>query len=243
MSSVSTEAFLLRSIPYGEADVIAVLFTRRFGRLSLIARSAKKSRKRFGGTLDYFRLLDIDLKPGKRTGMGHLLNAEIICRFETLENDLAAYWAGGHILELASLGTQENNADETFFNLINAGIEALERGATPESLIRVFQAKALSALGYAFPCDKCLDCGTLLGGKKLVRQTGTIKCAACAGPNGLAFSTGALHTLRLAEKLPLHKMGTLKISPSINAEIGPLIEAALISALGVRPKSTHALQW
>jgi len=243
MSAISTEAFLLRSIPYREADIIAVFFTRRFGRISLLARNAKKSRKRFGGKLDYFRLLKIELKPGKRSAMGSLMNAEILCRFETLEKDLDAYWAGGHILELASLGSQENNRDEVFFNLVEASIKALEQGASPESLIRVFQAKALAALGYAFPCEKCLDCGTSLTGKKMARRLGVIKCSRCADPDDSFFSIGALHTLRAAGKLPLEKLASLKVPASINAEIGPLMEEALASALGVRLKSTCSLPW
>src|SRR5271157_2526292 len=52
MSVLTSEAVVLRTWPFQEADLIVSLFTRDYGRLSGVAKSALKSRKRFGGALE-----------------------------------------------------------------------------------------------------------------------------------------------------------------------------------------------
>jgi DNA repair protein RecO (recombination protein O) len=52
MKSLASEAVVLRVWPVHEADLIVSLFTRDYGRLRGVAKSALKSRKRFGGALE-----------------------------------------------------------------------------------------------------------------------------------------------------------------------------------------------
>ena len=59
MSKFSTPAILLRRVDYGDFDVIITFFTLKMGKLTLIAKSAKKSTRRFAGILELFSLLDV----------------------------------------------------------------------------------------------------------------------------------------------------------------------------------------
>ena len=62
-----SEAIVLRSYPLREADLLVTFFTREEGKLRGVARSAKKSRKRFGGALEPLtrvRLYYDDRDPG-----------------------------------------------------------------------------------------------------------------------------------------------------------------------------------
>jgi DNA repair protein RecO (recombination protein O) len=52
MSLLTSEAVVLRTWPFQEADLIVSLFTRDYGRLKGVAKSALKSRRRFGGALE-----------------------------------------------------------------------------------------------------------------------------------------------------------------------------------------------
>ena len=45
---ITTPAIVLRTVDYGEADRVVTLFTREHGKLSALARGARKSVKRFG---------------------------------------------------------------------------------------------------------------------------------------------------------------------------------------------------
>ena len=55
--SLKTEAVVLRSMRYGEADRILHLYTPHRGRMGAIAKGVRRARSRFGGRLEpYFRL-------------------------------------------------------------------------------------------------------------------------------------------------------------------------------------------
>src|SRR5919201_3073047 len=63
--SFKTEAVVLRSIRYGEADRILHLYSARRGRLGAIAKGARRPRSRFGGRLEPFFRLDLVLYEGR----------------------------------------------------------------------------------------------------------------------------------------------------------------------------------
>lgn len=244
MSPERTEAFLLRATPYGEADLVVMLLTRRHGRLSALARGARKSRRRFGGALDYFHLLEAEVRPG-RSGLGRLQGVELLRAFETVRGGVDAYWAGSHVLEVARLAAREGDPDEGLFRLVEESLAALDRGVEPTGLTRVFQARALAVLGYELPLSCCPACGEPYpepyGSRPAAHAGGAVACAPCAGPAAPTLSAGAWQTLRAAVRLPLDRLGTLRVPAGIQGEVGPLLDEALVSCLGARPRSLEGL--
>ncbi len=239
--TVATEALVLKVTPLGEADLVVALLTRRFGRLSLLARGARKSRKRFGGGLDYFHLVRAEVKPG-RGGLGTLAGIEPLRGFDVVRAGMEAYWAGSHVLEVARLGSREGAPDDGLFELVEASLAALGEGAAPRCLTRVFQARVLAALGYALPTQACPGCGEPWGatGRRAAHRDGAVLCAPCAGPRAAPLSVGALRTLGLAAALELGRLATLRVPPAIDGELEPFLTAALAAALGTAPRAPGA---
>ena len=62
---VKTEAVVLRSMRYGEADRILHIYTPQRGRVSAIAKGVRRARSRFGGRLEPFFRLQIELHEGR----------------------------------------------------------------------------------------------------------------------------------------------------------------------------------
>ena len=69
MPSFSTPAIILRRLDYSDYDLIVTVFTLEKGKLSLIAKYAKKSSRRFAGQLELFSLLDIVASTSRKGGM------------------------------------------------------------------------------------------------------------------------------------------------------------------------------
>jgi DNA repair protein RecO (recombination protein O) len=63
--TLKTEAVVLRSIRYGEADRILHLYSKTRGRIGAIAKGARKPKSRFGGRLEPFFRLDLILHEGR----------------------------------------------------------------------------------------------------------------------------------------------------------------------------------
>jgi len=236
MHATFTDALLLHLTPYRDADAVVQLLSGDLGLLPLLARGARKSRKRFGGALDYFCLVRAEVRPG-RHGMGTLLGVELLRSFQAIAADVDRYWAGCRLLETARLGAREGDPAPALFELLVSSLGALDAGSDPGSLTRVFQARVLRVLGYDLPLEECCLCGEGLDPAGAASLSGAVSCRPCAGPGATSLSAGALQTLRAACRLPLDRLGTLRLTAGTEAELAVLLEAALGSALGRRPRT------
>ncbi|MBW1752074.1 MAG: DNA repair protein RecO [Deltaproteobacteria bacterium] len=77
MSSFETPAIMLRRVDFGDYDLIITFFTLKQGKKSVIAKSAKKSTKRFAGILELFSVLDIVFGKGRGKGLPVLQEAAL----------------------------------------------------------------------------------------------------------------------------------------------------------------------
>lgn len=240
------EALLLRKTPYGESDVVATLLTPAMGRVGALARGARSSKKRFGGALDFFNVFRAEISQS-RGGMLKLLGVELVRSYGGIMTDVDRFAAGGHFLEIARLGTREDDPSPEFFHLLQSALEALNAGCDEKSLVRVFQARWLAAMGYGLGAADCAGCGAPLGEGGATFHDFAPVCAPCgeeAQPGWMArhpLSAGAAKTLRAAQALDPARLGALRISPALLAELAPLLDGALARALGVAPKTTGTL--
>ena len=98
MSHCTTPAIVLRRRSYGDYDLILTMLTRDFGKQTMIAKSAKKSTKRFGGVLEPFSSLQIVYRSGRGKGMPVLEEATLINPFGEIRSNIvstayASYWS------------------------------------------------------------------------------------------------------------------------------------------------------
>lgn len=233
MHPVLAEAFLLRSVKYGESDVVATLLTPTLGSVAALARGARKSLKRFGAALDFFNLLRAEVKPS-RAGMPTLLSVELVKSFSRPREDMAAYAAAHHLLEVANLATRENDTAPEIFAQLLGTFEALEAGGDAKSLARAFEIRAISILGYSLGGAHCAHCGEALLGAATYFDF-TPMCAACADGRGIPLSAGARKTLLAAQTA---RPGQLRISQALEEELSAVVDGALARALGARPKTS-----
>ncbi|NTU59696.1 MAG: DNA repair protein RecO [Deltaproteobacteria bacterium] len=238
MTTHFADALVLRLTPFREADAVVHLLTREAGTLAVMARGARKSQKRFGGALDYFCLVRAEIRPA-RQGMGALLGVELLRAFEAVRSDVDRYYAGCHFLEVARRGAREGDPAPELFALLEAGLDALDRGAHRESVVRTFQVRALGCLGYEPALDACSACGAPLA-EGARADAGRLACGACARAGAKALSAGTLQTLRAALRLPLERVGTLRFTDAAAAEAAALLDGALAAALGVAPERLAA---
>src|ERR1700693_1161362 len=100
MALKESDAIVLRTYPLREADLLVTLFTRAEGKVNGVARSAKKSRKRFGGALEpltYVRLFYEDLE---RQDLARLDCCDILESPLSDEMDYARVVALEHVAEM-----------------------------------------------------------------------------------------------------------------------------------------------
>ena len=250
MASLSTPAILLRRIEFGDYDLIVTLFTLAQGKTSAIAKSAKKSVKRFPGVLEPFSRLNVVLAQGRRKGMPVLQEASLEDPFFKIREDIikttyASYWA-----ELVYLWMAEGEPQETLYRLMWHVLAELNRGETPVEVLSIlFQMRFLSLAGFRPNFDHCHACKTCLD---QIRHTsvvsdpskGGIACPTCEShTNGqLKISKGTLKQLMWTDTGDLERAARIRFTPVAISEGLKFLETFVPFHIGKSPKSLKVLQ-
>lgn len=174
----SSEAFVLRKIEYGESDYIVSLFTKDFGKISGLAKNAKKSRKRFGGRLEPFVHINVRLreKPGS---MKFIEDAETIKVFPAFMEDIDLFMWGSFLSENIDMLLPEEEPNNEIFELLVNALSAMDRKQSPLAVILDFQLSLLSLSGYKPSFDTCLECGKQVNEGVFSIAKGGVFCSNC----------------------------------------------------------------
>ncbi len=204
---VKTEAVVLRSIRYGEADRILHLYTPHRGRVGAIAKGVRRARSRFGGRLEPFFRLRIELHEGRGELMtvtgAHTLDAHARLRGDARSLDAAARAcdAVGRLFE-----TSEPHP--AVFNLLCRALSLLDEQAGRDRQDRrsaaalAFRLKLLLAAGLAPQLGGCASCGERAHLVGFSGAAGGVVCAACeAGSFALAEEAHRFMSTALARPL------------------------------------------
>ena len=182
--TLKTEAVVLRSIRYGEADRILHLYSKTRGRIGAIAKGARKPKSRFGGRLEPFFRLDLILHEGR----GELLtvtNASTLDGYPRLRASGPALNAAARACDavLRLLDSAEPNPPA--YNLLCRYLALLddsdEAGAANLETALSFRLKLALAAGFAPELAACANCGEAEHLSGFSGAAGGVVCASCEG--------------------------------------------------------------
>jgi DNA repair protein RecO (recombination protein O) len=195
--TIASEALLLRTVAYGESDAIVTVLTESDGKLTALARGARKSKRRFAGSLEpvHTLALRIDDKGGE---MCFLREARIARARDRVVHDLEAVDAAGHALRwarhLCPPRTPEDAAWSTLVELLDA-LDVEPRVMHPKVLLAGAALRLLADVGWALELAHCVACGRERpeGRAAYVDATrGGIVCRSCAlGGAGVGATASA----------------------------------------------------
>ena len=241
---------MLRRIDHGDDDLIITLFTREKGKISVIAKSAKKSVKRFSGVLDLFSVLQTVCTSGRGKGLLVLQEASLEQLFPKIRENIiktayASYW-----IELINQWLEEGQAQPQLYHLIRCMLEALDCDSMPEeSLSILFQMRFLSLAGLSPNLDHCSACKTATDkiqekGITFDIRKGGLVCGGCGtnAPSTIHLSKGTIKQLQWSNRNDLKKAMRLKITSVAIKEGLSFLEAFVPYHLGREPKSLGFLR-
>ena len=241
---------MLRRIDYGEFDFVITLFTLKKGKISVIAKSAKKSKKRFAGILELFSILDVVCNVGRRKGLPVLQEAALKypffdIRFSTLKTAYASYWA-----ELINEWMESGQKQVQLYQLFQYVLRELDSRRVSEAALSIlFQVKFMAVSGFAPNLRQCSVCSIEIEKIKETRvefglAKGGILCGDCASGT-LAenfLSKGTIKQLLWLEKEDLAKAMRVRFSSDALREGLEFLETFVPYHLGKEPRSLKFLQ-
>ena len=189
--SIRTEGIVLRRRDFGESDRILVLFTRKLGRVSVIAKGSRKPSSRMAGHLELFMRSTFLVSRGRNLHI--LTQAETIEPYEELRKNLLGVGLGAYVIELIDAVTYDEGSNLKLYDLLVSTLELLAAGADPDIMVRYFELHALDLVGFRPELFRCVECK-----KEIIEQNqflsgelGGVVCPDCA----LGIVGGGIHPL------------------------------------------------
>jgi DNA repair protein RecO (recombination protein O) len=210
-----TEAVVLRSLRFGEADRILHLYTRERGRTSAIAKGIRKTKSRVGARLEPLSHVQLQLHEG--SGELHTVTGVDLVRAHRATREQRYRLAVGLIgaeamLRLFAEPESNKRAFEAIVRFLDVLDEAepLDASPTLDQLGLSFQLKLLWLSGYLPHVNACVECGRVDDLVGFSPRAGGAVCRAHArgsftvSPEGLAGVERLLTTpLADAQSAPL----------------------------------------
>ena len=192
MSLYRDEGVVLRVQKLGEADRIITVLTRRHGRIRAVAKGVRRTRSKFGATVEPFSHVDLQLYAGRSLDI--VVQAESLTAYgEEIVSDYGRYTAATAVLETAErLTAEEREPSLRLFLLVVGALRAMSGGGREDSPARnpalvldAFLLRAMSVAGYAPALSDCARCGTPGPHRAFSVPAGGTVCPACR-PAGAA---------------------------------------------------------
>jgi DNA repair protein RecO (recombination protein O) len=172
---------VLRTTPLRESDLLVVLYTDRLGRVTAVARGARKSRRRFAGALSLLVLARYQLGRRPRGELWALESAEIVREWTQLSSDVIAVAHASYVAELVDALIPAEAPEPRALQIIVALWDALAAGGPSPGALRAVELALLDMAGHRPAIDRCAACGRELAEAAVFDpQRGGAICRACA---------------------------------------------------------------
>src|SRR5512146_2887151 len=161
-----SEAIVLRTYPLREADLLVTLFTRSEGKVKGVAKSAKKSKRRFGGgALEPLTQVRVYWEDRERAELARIDSCEVLQSPLAMPVDYPRAVALGHVAEVLDEFLPDREANDAVFRLTSAVLTQLQSGAVWRPLT-YFELWVVRLMGFLPDLAECVVCGEALNGSR-----------------------------------------------------------------------------
>ena len=212
-----TEAVVLRSIRFGEADRVLHLYTLDRGRIGAVAKGIRRTKSRFGGRLEPLSHVELILHQGSGE-LQTVTGVELIRPHSAARERPYSLSVGFVALEAMLRLFPEQEANERAFEALTRFLDLLDEvEPVPDSrpaldpLVLSFQLKLLWLSGYLPHLTSCAECGAESGLAGYSPRAGGAVCGNCRA-DAIPLSVAGLRGIEGLLRSPLAEAGAVGVS-------------------------------
>jgi len=198
-----SEALILRSFPLGEADRLVSFLSRSEGRMRGVASGARRTKSRFGSTLEPFSYVRMWFYERQTRELVRINQCELIESFLEAQRDYAVSLAFALVSEVTEAVLGEHEVAEPNFRLLLVIARAIKAGAKLPLPLAYFAFWIVRLGGWMPALDRCSRCGADVHNARASMARSGLFCPNCTLPGQRTISQEALQLARrmASEKL------------------------------------------
>lgn len=223
-----TEGIVLKTFPYGEADLLVTFLTADFGIRKVFAKSPRKTKSRFGSSLEPLTHAKIGFRGREDASLPRLTQADIIQPFQGLREALGCFLLASGMAELTLNFLTEGARSEKAFRLLMRTLQMMEHDCSALYPL-LYKIRFLALKGYLPGLKGCARCGGET--RTFYVSQGSVMCPSCsegAGSGqdgGITLSVGSVRLYETLRTWELEKAGRIKAPEAIVAELTGVLNA------------------
>lgn len=246
MSTEKTDALVIRLADFSETSRVVTFFTREFGKVSALAKGARRLKSSFEAALDLLTACRIVFLRKSSASLDILTEAQLISRFRPAGRNLTGLYGGYYVAELLSGLTEDYDPHPVLYDESVQALSRLSHDDDPRLSLLRFELVLLREIGQLPAFDVCVNCGAPATEKKpygfWVSQGGVI-CPQCRNEefDRNVIQPGTLAVLRRLAADSRVSVDRLQVSPAQYGEMRRVMTTAVTHVLGRRPRMQRYL--
>lgn len=244
MEHEKTDAIVLRVVEFSETSCIVTLFSRKLGKISAIAKGARRKKNPYEGAIDLLAICRIVFIHKSSQSLDILTEAKLERRFRSASTDLDRFYAGLYLIELLNLLTDEADPHELLFDAACLAIERIDSQFSQKDALIEFEIRMLDLLGHLPMLTQCVSCGRERKTMNRVHfglNEGGVICPDCrpGKQNIISLSSEGLELLLyLTDHSKIKSKNTIEFSSNHPAypEVRRLVSKYVLHLIGYPPR-------
>ena len=229
------EAVILKKTPYKENDMILHVYTREYGKISVMARGIRKMTSKNARGCQEMMLSELTIHLKK--GLSTLMKAIPVNYFRHIEENLESEIVGQYILEYFYRYVEDNQPLEKEYEMLYETLHALDVGYMPLLVYLLFNVFILDHNGVSLDVEGCVFCGSTQV-VSISLEDGGFVCHKHIGSHP-PYSQEVLKAFRHIHKIPIQAIDHLHVSSSVISILVPLMETLIEEYTGIQLKTSR----
>lgn len=218
---IKCEGIVIRSKDYSEGNKIVTILTKEIGKISMMARGAKKANSRLSSVTQLLTHGHYLLARASSKSMATLQQGELIHSFRLVRQDLWLTSYAAYLAELIDKIIEDNQPHAYYYQLLLEALQYFEDGKDPQVVTHLIELKILQAEGYAPELDQCVSCQTKEGIFSFSIREGGFICERCAYQDEqvIKLQQGTVKVLRALAKISPKQLGNIALKAETKQEL------------------------
>ncbi len=232
MSIEKTDAIVLRAVPWSETSLVVTLWTAKFGKISAIAKGARRLKSPFESALDLLSFSSVVFIAKTGDTLDLLTEAKLQRRFRSAQRDLLPLYCGYHVAELTLAMTENHQPIPGLIDWLLRTLVDLDADQHPASVTLRYELQLLRLLGLLPSFHACVGCGEEIDTTKpnvaFATSGGGVTCPRCSPLHRPVFRIhmNTLHAMIETSELGLEDCHSV-IPPTVRSEVRFVMEHVL----------------
>jgi len=237
-----SDAIVLRTTPFSEADLIVTTLTLDYGLIKAFAKSPRKTKSRFGSSLEPLTYSKIAFWGREDANLPRLTQSDIIRPFQSIRDRMDCFFGVTEMVELTLNLLPEREVHKDIFHLFLAILAMIDDSTEDDRsvlTVLLYKIRLLDLVGYGPRLDGCARCGK--SGYNFYISHGSIICGLCAKgmDTPMRLSPGVVKSYDTLRHWDIAKVGRIKLSRMILTELSGMLDTHIQYTVS-KPMKTKA---